>query len=478
MSKFVKSSIWNFGANFFIRLLSIVTYPFLAKYFQKGDIALFKSLQSFLLILLTLIPVGTNILFISTARSEREERWNTLIFISIISSVCIAILLLVNDTITNFFLKDGLSDVFRLFIVLFPLLEAFKVLFLTKFTSEMDFKEISLSLIIKQSFLYITIIIASFIAPSFFILLFAIFASELLELMLLASFMKKSHLSIMMHRDKPLFFFDKTAKKYIFFYGSDQIFNTLALQFPTIFLVIVLGKNLAPELQLPIYAVSVPATMVMVSISKVVFPYMSELRENEKIRNTLSSIIFIVTFIIFPILVFISYFSNEIVSILFRKDWSNAVFALTLLPLLTVSNILSSPFSTIPAIKGKPHISLIYSFFLLVVRLSSIYFGFKFFGFNGTVLFYIIGDFIIRVIRLSVDMHLIKMKLQQFLGSFHLNAIFSILLLINSFLLNHIINNKIIAFLICFLSFIALNIVFQKQRLCYFWKHLIMSFKQ
>jgi len=76
MSKFIKSSLWSLSANVSIRFLSLAAYPILVRYYVKSDIAIFKSFQAIALLLIAIIPLGTDVLFISTNKAKRDSRWS------------------------------------------------------------------------------------------------------------------------------------------------------------------------------------------------------------------------------------------------------------------------------------------------------------------------------------------------------------------------------------------------------------------
>ncbi|MBW6516382.1 MAG: oligosaccharide flippase family protein [Candidatus Cloacimonetes bacterium] len=485
MSKFITSSIWNFTANFLVRLMSIVTFPFLVRFFLREDISIFKSFQAFILILLTIIPIGTNILYLSTPKEDRESRWNHFFFVSLIVACLLSIILFFSETITSFFIGDNLAGSLRILLIIIPLVEGLKGIVITKLSSILDFKGISIALIIKQLILYSGIIGFALLNPSLDILLFLVFFSEALELLMLLRHANRMKINMMPYRPRDhliqsakgedlgakgeegdiytRFNFDKIAKKFMFFSGMEQIILTFALQFPTILVVIVLGKTLAPEFQLPFTAVTVPVSLVMNSIAKVSFPHYSNLRENDKIISSLFSVLFPVTFILFPVLLGIHFFAREITGIFFDRSWQYAGFALQVFPVLMISYILGVPSTFISNIKQKPYINLTYSIFLLLSRILSIYFGFKLGGFKGTIIFFVAGDIVIRMIRLKVDMILLSLPLKRFFSSISYNIFSMLILFVLMWLGFYLTQQKTVSFIIALLISVSLN---------YYWEQV------
>lgn len=490
MSKFISSSIWNFIANFFIRLMSIATFPFLVRFYLREDIAVFKSFQSYVLILMVIIPIGTNILYLSQGKEERKQRWNLFFYTSFLISFVMVLALAFIPEITAFFV-DGNIRHMRTFMVIVPLIEACKVIIITKLSSNMDFKDISIALIVKQLFLYASIIIFAMINPTLLVLLIMVLLSEMIELLILFSQCIRKRNSLLPKLEAASSFsegkisklklwlyslrIDKQAKKYIACSGIEQIFISFATQFPVIFAVIVLGRTLAPEFQLPFAAVTLPVTLVMRSVARVAFPHFSNLRDDDKIISSLFSILFPITFILFPVMAAIHFFAHELTYVFFEADWNYAVFSLRIFPVLMIAYMLNMPSSYISNIKGKPYINLIYAVFLFSARIAGIWFGNKLGGFAGTILLFSLGDFIVRFIRLNVDIKLLSLSVKRYFQCIRYNF-YSLLVLAclmwSGYLTLHFITPeiavyqiKIISFIIAFTVSILLNYKWEKERL-------------
>lgn len=469
MSKFIKSSFWSLSVNITIRILSFITYPILVAYYLKGDIAIFKSFQSVTILLLTIIPLGTDVLYISTPHKKRENRWGLVFWVSMFITFFLAILFLSNDTFLNFFLKSMINTRKRILLSLFPIIEFFKSVAIIKFTSMMQFKQISLSRFFNKFILNIIIISFAFINPGLEILLLAILFSEFLEMVLLLRYFKKDKYDFFPKISKATFQIDKKTCKYIFFSGGNKLINSLAIQFPVIFVVIVMGEKLAPEFKLPLYAVSVQASMVMVSFSKVLFPYLSNIQKSEKMADALINVEFVFTLIILPILLIISFFAQEIVGLLFNENWKHAIIAMRILPIAILANVMNNPFIHLAPIKLKPQINFFYSLCLLSFRLLAIYLGYYFFDFIGVVIFYCFVEVFIRFSRLFfIDCKLINLSPLKLIFSLRNNFFIAALSLICFLTLNYFTKSKIISMSFSIPIYIFFNYYYQKSRINYF----------
>jgi O-antigen/teichoic acid export membrane protein len=400
----------------------------------------------------------------SAPPETRENRWNLFFHISIIVAVALSFILFFSETITSFFVRGQFNQSLRILLILFPLIEGMKVIVVTKLSSILDFKGISIALIIKQILLYGGIISFAFFYPALGVLLLLVFFSEGLELLMLIRHANWKGINILPYRQSKRFGIDKTARKFMFYSGLEQIFLTFALQFPTIFVVIVIGKLLAPEFQLPFAAVTIPVSLVMNSIAKVSFPHYSNLRENEKIRNSLFSLLFPVTFILFPVLLGIHFFAREIIHIFFDKSWQLAIFSLQTFPLLMMVYVLGVPSTFVSNIKQKPYINLIYAIVLLISRIITIFLGYKLAGFHGTIVFFVAGDIIVRMLRLKVDMTLLMIPLKRLFHYIRYNLLCMFMMLILMWLGYLMGLPKIISFLAALLIAMSLNYYWEQKK--------------
>jgi len=464
MNKFISASMWNFTANLLIRTLSLITYPFIVRNFARGEISIFKAIQALIAILVATIPFGTKHLFISSPKNKKKERWNVTFFVSLFISVLLILFVnLDNKLLVSIFgyKYKFLNNYTFTFII--AILSA-KSLLLISLMNQIDFKSISLSLLIKQVIFYSAIIIFSLLPSIPNILIIILILSEILEISLLAFFSIKKGVRFFPYNHVK-FQIDKISKKFIMFMGGEQVFNILALHLPSIFVVYVMGKNLAPEFQLPFYAINVPASLIMMSVSKVIFPYMSELREDDLMRRVFSSVVFVLTFLVIPMLILISIFNKEIVAIIFEKSWINAAFAVKYFPIMIFINVISNPFTTIAAIKEKPQITLIYSVCLFIFRMTAIYVGFSVWGFKGSILLFIAVDVIIRLIRLNIDLSLIDLQVRQFISNIKYNLICGMQLIVTYIILFKFLDSKIISAVISFLLWSVTSYYFEKKRI-------------
>src|SRR5690554_7429612 len=141
MKKFLQSGMWVFSSNLIIRIISLAVTPILARNFPKEDLSIFRSLQSLVLIAFTLIPLGTNLLYISEKKEEREKYWSLFILISSITTL-LAIPILY---ILKVYSYSNVPLMYA-FIILVPISCFFKNIFTAKYTESIMFKAISMSI--------------------------------------------------------------------------------------------------------------------------------------------------------------------------------------------------------------------------------------------------------------------------------------------------------------------------------------------
>ncbi|MDN5353997.1 MAG: hypothetical protein PWQ09_753 [Candidatus Cloacimonadota bacterium] len=441
----------------------MITYPIIVRNFNKSDISYFKAFQSLIMILIAVIPLGTKQLFISAPKNLKEERWKVTFLITISVSLLLILIININNSWIMNILGTQYSFINSNILTLIILLASLKTLFITLLTSKIDFKTISIALIIKQLCFYSAVIVIAFCKKIPGILIYLVIMAEILEVVILALKIYSKRIRFL-PKKKVNFFLDKVAVKYISFIGSEQIFNVLALHFPSIFVIFLMGSKLAPEFQLPFYAINIPASLIMMSVAKVLFPYNSEYRENSMMRKTYRTVIFALTFIMVPVLISIFILNKEIVSILFQPDWIYAMQAVRIFPIMIFVNVISNPFSTIPNIKEKPQIMFIYSLVLFALRMSALYFGYTIFGFIGAVVAFTIADAVVRLMKLKIDLQLIEYKILDFLNNIKLNLFAGGIYLISFFILKLVLP-KYIALSASLLFCLVFIVLTQKQRI-------------
>jgi O-antigen/teichoic acid export membrane protein len=427
-SIFIKSSLWNFSSNLAIRFSSLIIFPILVRYYQKGDLAYFKSLQSLLVIIFNVIPVGLHFLYIKSNTKE-EDNWNNLLSFSIISTIFISIILLFCPL--DFIFKDISFNpyILKIFLIMLTYMQFLKVILHTILTKRIDFKTISHALMFKQMSLYLFLILFIYIQTNLLALFLSVLFSELLEFVLLLT-KRNAHNPFIFNKTLSKITLSHETKMYLTYSGLDQFMIILAIQFPTIFFVTILGPDLAPEIQLPFVLISAPISLILISVSKVIFPYLSNLSTSANYKKVVLKSMKVMTLLILPILLSISFFSNEIVNLIFRENWIYAKFVLRFLPLIAIPELITNPTSSIAILKNKPYINLLYSTTLLIFRISSIYFGYHHFGKFGMVFIYIISEYIVRIIRIFVDFKLLSITFKELIDNTYEAFIFSLSLYI------------------------------------------------
>ena len=122
--KFIQSSIWTFFSNVLIKLMGILIFPFLIRHFLKSDISIFKSFQAGLAIIFSILPFGTNYLYITSQNKESNNGtyWKiftmTVTFLAFFSSLFLLIIIIFFKTKLNL----NLSNFYYYIIIIMPFL--------------------------------------------------------------------------------------------------------------------------------------------------------------------------------------------------------------------------------------------------------------------------------------------------------------------------------------------------------------------
>lgn len=423
MKKFLQSGMWVFSSNLIIRIIALAVTPILARNFPKEDLSVFRSLQSIVLIVFTLIPLGTNLLYISEKKEEREKYWSLFI---LISSICT--LLAIPFLYTLKVISYNNIPLMLSFVFLVPISSFMKNVYIAKFTESIMFKEISMSILYRQIVLYSLIISFTFVNRTIEFLIIALLVSEVVEVLSLHLYGKNLHAFFKNFRQKLVF--DKKAKEFTLYTGGANTIINLSLQLPSVLVLSLLGKNLAVEFQMPLVLVAIPVSLLVMSVTSVMFPYLSNNRETGKMQKVILNTQYIFFITGLPICFFMFYFAQEISLLLFNPEWVLVVFALKFLAIGTFINILQNPLSQICLIKNKPMIAFYYAIALLVFRLVGLYLGFYLYGFVGSVVLFVVLDSLVRIVRLTIDIKLISLSLGNYFNNIKKTLITSLVVLI------------------------------------------------
>jgi len=457
MKKFMQSSIWMFFSNLIIRLIAIVVTPILARNYPKEDLSIFRSLQSILLLVFVLIPLGTNLLYISESKEEREKYWSLFLLVSAICSL-VSIPILYGLKIMSY--ND--TPLMLAFVILVPLISFFKNVYTAKYTEQIMFKEISLAIMYRQIVLYFLIIIFTFINKSIYFLMVSLLISEITEVITLHHFSKKIKGFFINFKQKIVF--DKKARFFTIYTGGANTIINFSLQLPSILVLTLLGKELAIEFQMPLVLVSIPMSLIIMSVSRVMFPYLSNNRDEGKMQATILNSQYIFFILGLPICSLMIYFSQEISNIIFNPEWKNVSLALKLLSINIFFNMLQNPLSQLCLIKNKPKIGFYYAIIHLVSRLTGLYLGYNLWGFTGSVALFVAFDSAIRLGRLIIDIKLISISIKQYLLNVKI-PIIALLFISLFFLLSyHIELNKILIYIAIMILYLTILFIFDKKR--------------
>ncbi|MFA7057107.1 MAG: oligosaccharide flippase family protein [Candidatus Cloacimonadales bacterium] len=466
MKKFLQSGIWVFSSNLIIRIIALAVTPILARNFPKEDLSIFRSLQSIVLIVFTLIPLGTNLLYISEKKEEREKYWSLFILISSISTLLAIPILYV----LKIFSYNNIPLMLA-FVVLVPISSFMKNIYTAKYTESIMFKEISMSILYRQIVLYSLIIIFTFISKTLEFLILALLISEVVEVVSLRLGRKNLRSFFKNFRQKIVF--DKKAKEFTLYTGGANTIINLSLQLPSVLVLSLLGKDLAIEFQMPLVLVAIPVSLLVMSVTSVMFPYLSNNRETNKMQKVVLNTQYIFFITGLPICFFMFYFAKDISAILFNPEWTYVVYALKFLAIGTFFSILQNPLSQICLIKNKPKTAFYYSIALLAFRLLGLYLGHYLYGFIGSVVMFVIFDSLVRIIRLNIDIKLVSLTIGNYLNNIKYPLLTSLVVLIILLAGTYFKLNHYLLFIIMAVVYVAGLLLFDRQRAL----ALFLSFK-
>lgn len=124
------------------------------------------------------------------------------------------------------------------------------------------------------------------------------------------------------------------------------------------------------------------------AINKVMYPVFSQLQDNSaRLKQLFLSILKINSLILYPIMMYLIYFANDIILVFFGEKWIESILPLQILCLATMVDLLGNASDTLLRAKGKPDLELkIMTAVNLVVLVPGLILGVTFLGLVGAAI--------------------------------------------------------------------------------------------
>ncbi|MGD6870879.1 lipopolysaccharide biosynthesis protein [Sutcliffiella horikoshii] len=430
----LKGFMWSFSGTFFQILSKFIVLIVLARLLTPEDFGIVNVAMiiiSFSMIFSTL-GVGPAIV---QRPNLKEAHINVGYTISILLGVLITVVVWgLSDTVAYFFNIENLALITRILAVTF-FIQSFSIVGQALLERNMEFKRLARIQVISYVFGYGLIsILLAVLGSGIWALVYGQIAQSLIQSI--------SILYSQPHSKKINFTFS-IFKELMYFGGGftiARIFNHIALQGDNI----IIGKFLGP-IALGYYGrayqlMVMPANVFGQVLDKVLFPAMAKIQDNKSKLN----IIFlrgtaVISLIVLPFSIFLLMFAKEVVLVLFGEEWIEIVVPFKLLAIGMLFRasykVSESVARATGAVYRRAWRQSIYAASVLIGS----YIG-HFWGLNGVSVGITFAIFINFMLMTHLSISVLKGSWLSFLKIHVPSIIVSLIILLESFILNNLLN--------------------------------------
>ena len=457
---------WNSISLIYSALIKILMTTIFARLFTPGEYGLMG---------LILIIIGFGRLFsdIGVAgavihyQKVSQKQLSTLYWLSfLVGFLIFLILILISPLISIFYSEPELTPLIRITAIIFlitPLGQQFETLF----RKELKFRSLAYIEIISSTFLLsISTILAFYHWGVISVLIAYIFESFIKSFMIF-------FIGLKIWRPTYEFEFFEISKFLSF--GMYQMGERSLNYFNSNIDKIIIGKFLG-TISLGYYSVAYnlilyPITIINSIFTRVSFPYFSKMQNNIKLlKEKFFDLINIISFINFPIYFLLIVIAPYFVPFLYGPQWYPSIILVQILSVVGLFRCISNPIGSLLIAKGYARLGFLWNAILTMIFPFIIILGIIFGGIYGVPIFIIH----FYLIFFYINYHVLIRKIlnpcfKEYLKSFGLNLIFSILASLLSLIGGFFYQTPIYIFqilyhiLIGITGYICLSFIFRKK---------------
>lgn len=369
--KSLKGATWSFIESASTKLIQFVIGVIMARLLMPEDYGIVAIIFVFITISQVFIDGGFATTLIQDKQKTERDYSTVYTFNIILSIICYLILFFSAPYISQFYDNDVTIylRVQSLGIIIF----SFSAIHKVRITVNVDFKAIAKVTVIS-------VLVSGILG---IILAYNGFGVWSLIGQYLISALMTSFLYIILQRWKPVCFFDILSFKRLFPFGIrllaaniiDRIYSNL---YP-----IIIGKICTP-IQLGYYSraeqfASVPANTCVDVFSRVTFPIMSKINDENQLVAVYRKYISLTSYFYFPLILILLILSKPLVLILLTDKWSSIIILMQILCCGFLLEHISSINRNLIYVKGRAELALkleiIKKFSALIILIASIPFG-------------------------------------------------------------------------------------------------------
>lgn len=317
-------AFWSYMQQFGTMAIQLLNTMVLSRLLQPSEFGLIAMLAIFIQVSSVLVQGGMTQSLIRSKKVDSEDLSTVFYFNFGVSILLYLILFFASPWIAAFYKQEVLESILKVYALVF-VINAFGMVQVTMLMRAMDFK--------RQTIVTIIGIITSGVVGISFA--FAGFGVWSLVYAQIANAAIMSALYWYLSKWRPSLLFSKVKFKIHFGFGYKLSMSAVTnVLFQSLY-VIVIGRifplNLTGFYSQATRLRDLPINALSGSLNKVSFPLFSKYTNDDDLREMFRKITMSVIFIVAPLMIFISAFSNEILHLLFSKKWIPAAPYLSLL---------------------------------------------------------------------------------------------------------------------------------------------------
>jgi PST family polysaccharide transporter len=418
---------WNFIINSSIYIINIIQFIVVARYLSDNDFGIVGIVAPMLVGLLLMSDMGFGAAIIQKKTDNIAPYASSILIIMLlISSLLGALLILSSDYILTFYNISELKMLIY-YVALVLIVKSYSIVIVSLSHRNYNFKEEALSRFIGAIVGFIISLVLAVIYNSYWALLINNIILPVFAILYL-------NYKLSYTRIKFRFYFSKV--KEVFGFALTLFIAKIIYFFTRSGIGLILGKFYAPALYGQFYFAQrtseYPKMFFGGIINSVVYTSLSAIQnDEEKFKRQFLIIGSLVTFFTAPICIYLLFYSQEIIYLVFGNKWNIAVDIFSyFMFFVLISTIGSIPSMAIQA-KGKPKILLNANLIRIPFIMVSLYYGISNqISLNQIAFLLIISELVPILYLIFKSLRILNISLNEFIKYYFLHTIFIIFIIL------------------------------------------------
>ncbi|MGI6394837.1 MAG: oligosaccharide flippase family protein [bacterium] len=391
------SFVWNFGAVVFRRVINVIAIPVIARLVSKEDYGNIQIIISTFMLLAVIRNSGFNDYYIKEADNRGEKFFSMFVNTMYLNTFVLAAIFIPALGIYRYFNDVSSTYTYLILIIVLLLINVGEIAGETYFRQKVLFKNIAIASSIKIFSYPLFTIIFLLIRADLFSLFAAFALSIVAEIISYFFFLPDSKVFLPdIKKMTEGFLLQFKERVFCFSVSAGMFISNFNVSFPIYLFAYAFSAEHSARYAISAQLVSMPFSLIIDSLSKVIYPVFIKQNEEERRRFYLTMLKFF-PFVLFPMALWIMIYAQDVVHLFLGEKWLDVAPIIRIVSVPVFFNVLSSPLGPVATALGKPHYRVLWSggSVLLALLLGSL--GLQF-GFLWGVAFVVLA----RVVTLII----------------------------------------------------------------------------